>query len=136
TLADMIGHTGPGAGLEEVAGRAGVGGIDARSTSVRQLAEQSAFIRDLERRPLPPGVRFTSIAARGDLVVPPPRAHLDGATNVVVGAPSLVSQHARLPGSPAAARELALALAGAPPTCQSLVRVVADSMRASAVAGA
>ena len=136
TLADMIGHTAIGQRVELAAGLLRPGGIDPRSPSMRQMAEHSAFIRDLERRPLPPGIRFTSIAASGDLAVPPPRAHLDGATNVVVPAPGIVTQHGNLPGSAAAGREVALALTGAPPTCQSLVTVLADTMRSSVVSAA
>jgi hypothetical protein len=68
---------------------------------------------------VPAGVRFTSIAASGDYVVPAPRAALDGAVNVVVPVTGL-HPHDALPGSDAAAREIALALADQRPTCVSI----------------
>jgi hypothetical protein len=66
-----------------------------------------------------------SIAARGDLVVPVPRTAAPGAVQVVVPV-SGVTAHDRLPGSPEAARELALALAGQPPGCQSFRSALVD----------
>jgi hypothetical protein len=102
-------------------------GIDPASPSVLQLAETSKFISELNRRPLPDGVRFTSIAARGDPVVPSPRAHLDGATNVIVDVPGLATDHDHLPSSAAATREIALAATGRGPTCESLADAVTDA---------
>ena len=116
------GHTVLGA-----AGAVKPAGIDPTSTSVRQLAETSAFIRDLNDRPLPDGVRFTSIAARGDAIVPSPRAHLDGATNVIVDVAGVATDHDHLPGSAAATREIALAVNGRGPTCESLTDAVVDA---------
>lgn len=95
------------------------------SPGVAQLAETSDFVRWLDSVPLPEHVQVTSIAARGDLVVPSPRAWLEGADNVVVPVGGL-DQHTTLPGSPAATREIALALAHRPPTCEGLVRRLAD----------
>lgn len=92
------------------------GRLDASSPAAAQLAETSAFVDDLEDRPLPPGTAVTSIAATGDLVVPALQSSLDGATNAVV---DLVGPdaHTDLPGDERTTRELALALAGRPPTC-------------------
>ena len=53
--------------------------------------------------------------------------HLAGATNVTVTVPGITSQHDGLPRSPTAQREMALALAGLPPTCHSLVTTLADA---------
>jgi hypothetical protein len=91
-------------------------GIEPDAVAVRELAPGSTTIRRLDALPLPQGVRFVSIAARSDVVVPPPRAWLAGATNVVVAAPGL-DDHASLPAAPAAARQVALAMAGRPPAC-------------------
>jgi hypothetical protein len=102
-------------GVREVSG----GGVDPFSTAVGQLRTDSRFHDDLEHSPLPDGVQVTSIAASGDYVVPAPRAALDGATNVVVPVSGL-HPHDALPGSDAAAREMALALAGQRPTCVSI----------------
>jgi hypothetical protein len=128
TAGALLDHTGPGHRAERIAGAVRPAGIDPTSTSVRQLAETSAFTRELNRRPLPQGVRFTSIAARTDPIVPVPRARLDGATNVVVDVPGLVADHDRLPGSAVATREIALAVNGLGPTCESLTDAVNDAV--------
>lgn len=113
-----------GALVQRAVEATGSTGINPRSTSVRQLAESSDFIRHLGSRTLPAGVQVTSIAARADMVVPSPRSRLAGAANVVVAVPGL-NQHSALPGSAAAHREMALALAGMGPTCQTLAAVTA-----------
>ena len=63
------------------------------------------------------GVRLVSIAARGDLVVAPPRSRIDGATNVTVPVAGLFA-HGEVVGSDAATAEMARALAGRPPGCE------------------
>lgn len=125
TILALTARTPAGAAAQAAVAALGVTGINPMSTSVRQLAETSGFIRELNARPLPAGVRVTSIAARDDVVVPSARARLAGAANVVVAAPG-VMDHSALPGSPAAGREIALALAGMGPTCQGLADVAAD----------
>ena len=112
--------------------RAGVAPIDPRWEAVAQLAETSDFVRELNRRPVPEGVAFTSIAARADVVVAAPRSHLAGATNVVVSVPDL-DDHNALPGSDVAHREMALALAGMGPTCESLGDVALDALTGEAI---
>ena len=101
--------------------------LHAGRPAIRELSQLSAFVRWLNAQPPPSGPRLTSIAARADLVVPSPRSWLEGATNVVVSVGG-VDQHGDLPGSPAAHRELALALAGRPPTCQRPLAVAADAV--------
>lgn len=124
-----------GALIQTAVARAGVSGIDPTSTSVGQLAETSDLIRSLAAQPLPAGVRVTSIAAQADVVVPSPRARLEGASNVVVTVPG-VNEHSALPGSPGAHREIALAVAGMGPTCQSLAGMAADVMVGEAISTA
>ena len=97
----------------------GFGGPNGTSVAAEQLAETSAFLDDLAEKPLPPGTRVTSIAARGDLVVPALSSGLEGATNVVVGLAGPWA-HSELPGADATTREIALALAGRGPTCRNL----------------
>ena len=63
----------------------------------------------------PEDLEAVSIAGRADFVVPVPRTRLDGAREVVVSVDGSANAHKDLPGDPATARELALALAGAPP---------------------
>lgn len=132
TAAALHGTTPKGALVQAVASRLRPAGIDPRSTSVGQMSETSAFVRALNADPLPAGVRFTSIAARGDVVVASPRSRLAGAGNVVVSVPGL-DEHGSLPGSAAARREMALALAGMPPTCQELGDAVADVVVGEAI---
>lgn len=99
--------------------------LDDDAVAVGQLAETSDLVAGLAKIPLPSGIRAVSIAARGDLVVPVPRTAVAGAREVVVPVMGLHA-HDALPGSPAAARELALALTGLPPTCQSVKDVLID----------
>ncbi|MEY2477119.1 MAG: hypothetical protein QOG87_2434 [Actinomycetota bacterium] len=136
TMGALLDHTRGGHTALDIAGAVKPAGIDPTSTSVRQLAETSEFIRDLNDRPLPEGVRFTSIAASGDAIVPSPRAHLDGATNVIVGVPGLATDHDHLPGSAAATREIALAVNGRGPTCESLTEAVAEARVGHAISQA
>ncbi len=95
------------------------GSTDGASDAAAQLSETSSLIHDLNAEPLPAGTRVTSIAARGDLTVAGLQSSLEGATNVMVPLDG-ISAHAELPGSAWAQREMALALAGAGPTCRAL----------------
>ncbi|MEO7836198.1 MAG: peptidoglycan DD-metalloendopeptidase family protein [Acidimicrobiales bacterium] len=126
TALALTARTPKGAQVQWAISRLGITGIDPRSRSVRQLAETSGFMRRLNSQPLPEGVRFTSIAARGDVVVPSPRSRLRGATYKVVSVPTL-NHHNALPGSAAATREIALARAGMAPTCEGLGDALADA---------
>ena len=103
--------------------------------AVKQLAPGSDLLDELAGQALPAGVRFVSVAARGDAVVPSPRAHLDGATNVVVDLDGL-SAHDKLPGSGAAAREVGLAIAGLGPSCESPVDALLDSTEGTLIQNA
>lgn len=112
-------------------------GVPVKGKAGRQLAETSDFIRRLNRRPLPPGVRFTSIASHADAVVAAPRSRLHDATNVVInGGGGLAHAHDRLPSSAAARREVALAVADRPPTCEDLAGQLANALTGSAIATA
>lgn len=115
-------------GLEAVAGL----DTEADGTDIGQMSETSDLIRELADHPLPPGLRALSVAARGDLLVPVPRTHLAGATEVVVPVDG-ISAHDSLPGSPEANRELALALAGLPPTCTSFAAALLAQVEGVAV---
>ncbi|MEO7441919.1 MAG: hypothetical protein ABIW46_00120, partial [Acidimicrobiales bacterium] len=95
----------------------------------------SSFIRRLNDQPLPPGVRVTSVAARSDVVVTSPKSRLRGAHNVVVTIANL-NQHAALPGTDEATREIALAVAGEAPTCQGFLDAMADEAVGAAVTAA
>jgi murein DD-endopeptidase MepM/ murein hydrolase activator NlpD len=120
----------PGAGIEALR-RLRPLGLDPEAASIAQMAAGSAFLDGLGPS-APTGVRTVSIAARGDLVVPAPAAALAGAVNVVVPVDG-PGAHADLPADPSVAREVALAVAGAPPTCEPLADVVADVLTTAAV---
>lgn len=123
TAGFLLGRTKWGHNIQEVIGESGISPIDPRATSVRQLAETSSFMRRLKRQEMPAGVRFVSIAATNDVVVPSQRSELEGADNILVrlAGTSPLTNHSDLPGSPEAHREMALALAGQPPTCTSFL---------------
>lgn len=95
--------------------------------AVQQLVPGSALLAGLAWTPLPPRVRFVSVAARNDFVVPSSRARLSGADNVIVSAGGLAA-HDRLPGSAAATREIGLAIAGLGPTCESAADALVDAV--------
>ncbi len=113
--------------------------IDPDAPSVREMAATSDFLRELAARPLPKATRVVAVAGAHDLVVPSIRAHLDGAANVVVDPGTgggLLSEHSALPGSPEAAREIALAVAGMAPTCRTLWQRLAQETAGRAIADA
>jgi triacylglycerol esterase/lipase EstA (alpha/beta hydrolase family) len=133
TAAYALGSTRLGAaalGLGELATS-----LDTGSTAIRQLAETSEVIRHLDRHPLPARVRALSVAARSDPVVPVPRTQAAGATNATVPLMS-PSAHAELPGDPRTTRELALALAGRPPSCKGFWTAFADQGTGEAISAA
>jgi hypothetical protein len=110
-------------------------GIDPDAPAVAQLAETSSLIADLRRRGVPAGVDVVSIAARGDWVVAAPNTAVDGATNVTVPVHGTAA-HGDLVGSEAATDELARALGGQPPACESAPDVVADVLAGHAISAA
>ena len=127
TVAEWVGENASGRLLEAGIAAGTRGGLDPRWTSVRQLAVSSPFMRRLARRPLPAGLPVTSIAARGDVVVTAGRTEVDGAQHVTVAVSGL-DDHGSLPGSAVAHREIALGLAGMPPTCQGRWDSLADTV--------
>lgn len=106
------------------AGRAIGLDLDLTRASIEQLGETSTVVAELAR-PVPLGVHLVSIGASGDLAVPDVRTSVAGAEHVTVHL-SGPHAHDRLPADPATTREIALALAGAPPTCADLTRGLAD----------
>jgi len=133
TAVAMVGHSTTGESAERVLSAVLDNGIAPDSPAMRQLAETSEFMRRLRDRPLPPGLRATSIAARGDLLVAAGRTRLPGASSITLDIPGLVSDHSELPGSPEARREIALGLAGLAPTCEDLSDALADLVVADTI---
>jgi hypothetical protein len=121
------------------AGRLGAGGRQALATvreglgleldpdlpAAAQLAPTSTVIDELRAQPPPRSVRVVSVAARDDLVAPTARTTLAGASSVVVSVGG-AHAHDRLPGSPEATREIALAIAAREPTCRSFSDALTD----------
>jgi hypothetical protein len=126
TLLTMVGHADSGQIIEGAAHDYFPTMIDPAAPSIKQMAEESEFMRRLNSRPLPDGLKATSIGARGDVIVPAGNTHLDGANNVIVSAPGL-NEHLQLPSAPEAQREIALSIAGMSPTCESLGNALADA---------
>jgi hypothetical protein len=122
----------PNLALDAAEGLLGTG-IDPDAPVVGQLAQHSEVVAGLRAGGVPEGVTLVSIAARGDLVVPAPRTRVDGAVEVTVPVAGL-SAHSDLVGSPEATAEVARALAGQPPGCESWDDVVADVVAGHATA--
>ena len=131
-LAGTLGLTSESSTLRSGVAAATGDGIDPGATSVAQMAEGSAFLTDLQERALPDRVRFTSVAGAGDLVVPAVSSTAVGATNALVDLVGAAA-HSRLPGSPEAAREIALALADMAPTCVPTATLAAGVATAALV---
>ena len=107
-------------------------GLDLNSPSVQQMAETSDFLTHLPERGWDPAVtHVVSIAARADPVVPSHQSRLDTAhaasTVVTPHGASGIHDHATLPGSPEATREIQRALNRQPPTCRGLDETVTDT---------
>ncbi len=99
--------------------------LDANSPAVADLSEVSPLTDDLRGRGVPDGIDFVSIGARGDLVVASPRTVVSGEASVIVDVAGLHA-HDQVSGSAAVTREIALAVAGAPPTCSSFLDATLD----------
>jgi len=108
-------------------------GLDPAKGAPGALKPTSRTAAGVARTPLPAGVRITSIGSSADYVVPVGRTWLAGAVNAMVDVRG-VNAHTDLPGSRAALREVALALADRPPTCQSLVDALVDAARLEVIA--
>ncbi len=121
TAGAAIASTPRGAAALDLAGALGLP-VAGDSAALHQLSEASAIASRPgdagQGTPFPSGVRFTSVGARGDPVVPLPRTLAPGAATTTVSVAG-VGAHDALPGSPEATREIALAVGGLPPTCRS-----------------
>jgi hypothetical protein len=90
----------------------------ASATSVRQLDEDSTFLRELWAHRLPEHVDFTTIGATDDVLVPATQVDVPDASKVVVnvgGGP--LDDHTNIPRDPDALRVVRSALEGRPPPC-------------------
>ncbi|MGH9280794.1 MAG: peptidoglycan DD-metalloendopeptidase family protein [Acidimicrobiales bacterium] len=134
TAATMLAKTESGGLIQEGVDAARLMPFDVMGDSIDQMSETSWFLTELNHNALPDGIRFTSIGARGDLLVPALHTRAPGARNTIVkGVPGVIDQHANLPGSDAGRREVALAAAGLPPTCETFTEMMADYYTAAFV---
>lgn len=121
TAGAAIASTPRGAAALDLAGALGFP-VGSDSAALAQLSETSSLAADPggggEGAPFPPGIRFTSVAARGDPVVPVPRTLAPGAATITVSVTG-PGAHDALPGSVEATREIALAVGGLPPSCRN-----------------
>lgn len=138
TAGAAIASTPRGAAVLDLAGALGMP-VSGQSQALRQLSELSAVSANPggagAGMAMPDHVSFTSVAARGDPVVPVPRTMAPGAVTTTVSLVG-VSAHDDLPGSPAATREIGLAVAGRPPGCRSTTDRMVDQLVGHGVAGA
>lgn len=118
-------------GIQAVSGM----NLDPDSVSIAQLSETSELNAQMAEVHLPESIRFTSIGARGDLIVPAPRTVAPGANHAVV---PLVGPkaHDSIPSADATTREVSLAVAGLAPTCVGVVSALTDAVTGEVVSGA
>ena len=112
---------GGAAALSQVRASGAADELDNHLPAISDLAETSPIISELHQRPMPEGVRFVAIGGSGDLVVPGSAA-IDQTADASIILPTDIGKeaHGTLPSSPAATREIGLAVAGIGPTCQGL----------------
>lgn len=122
--------------LDGLRGKGPLGNLDERLPAVDQLAETSGVLEDMRDTPIPESVRFTSLGGSGDLVVPG-TATEDPQADVHRLIHTRISPHAHgdLASLPATTREIALAVAGRGPTCQSPFQAVGDFVEADTLRG-
>ena len=101
------------------------------ASSVLDMAETSAISRSAERD-FPDSVRLLTLGARGDLTVPAGHTRLDGIDHRTLSVMG-VSAHSELPGAADTTRELALALEGRAPTCESWLDGLDDAVVPEAI---
>ena len=130
----LAASNGGAASLGAVRDSGAAGTLDDRNPAFADLAPGSAIQVELHDRPIPGSVRFTTIGAAGDVVVPGTSA-LDPAAHTSVLLPSAVGTeaHGDLPSRPETTREIALAVAGRGPTCRSLASTVGSVALAGTV---
>jgi hypothetical protein len=122
-------------GLDAVRGTGLAGPLDHRLPAVPQLSETSDVLAEMRSIPIPEGVRFTSLGGSGDLTVPGTATADDQAdAHRLILTPPTPGAHGDLTEMPETTREIALAVAGMGPTCQSIWQfgwgqVQADTIR-------
>jgi hypothetical protein len=134
TAADLASHLPIGTdvlvGLEALSGSK----WSVTSEAARQLSAGSDFLRGYVATGAPAGIPITSIGNRSDLLVPGLDTVLPGARNRLVAGPlTPKAAHEGLFADRAVTDEIARAVHGQAPTCQSLGSLLADAVVADAV---
>jgi len=110
--------------------------LDPDEPAPRQLGRSSRVLAEVRDRPLPEQVHFVSIGARWDLVVPGGQTADAAAHQVMVNpAGPNADAHSALTTSPEALREVRLAVAGLPPSCQGVVDAIVDRLASQGISG-
>ena len=94
--------------------------------AVSQMSEASVLIQRLQVEGVPDGVDLRTIGARGDLVVTGDKTSVDGHHAAMLDLVGL-DAHEDIPGSTGAIEEIALGLAGLPPSCRSVADLLLDA---------
>lgn len=103
--------------------------------STRQLAENSRFMRRLQRDPLPENINFTSISAVDDFIVPADHTAISGTDAITVNPPG-ASDHGAIARDPGASDAARLALEQRPLPCVGVVAGVRGSVEPVLISGA
>lgn len=133
TAVDALGLT-PGGRATLARLRPTMDDLDDRLPAIGDLSETSTTMAELRARTVPDPVRFVTIGASGDVVVPATAA-LDPAADAMTVVPTPVGRaaHGSMPSTAAATREIGLAVAGMAPTCRSWGSVLMGAMTAEAI---
>ncbi len=120
--------------LAELRSSGVAGPLDDRLPATTDLAATSVTMGELHDRPLPDQVRFVSLGGSGDLIVPgvattDPSAADQRILPTAIG----TDAHGALTSMPRTTREIALAVAGRPLTCQGLTETIGAFLEAEAV---
>ena len=118
----LIDHSSLGAIAHRLAFAFGALPTDPDAPAPGQQIEGSDLLHDLDDQTLPEDTNVTSIGGRLDIVVTGPNTRLPGANNVIVD----WGTHGSLPGTSEVLREVALAVHGMAPTCQTLWNMLTD----------
>jgi hypothetical protein len=90
------------------------------SPAVRDLAEGSSVIREVQAHGVPEHFDYTTIGATEDFVVPASNISLPGATETVAAVDDL-NEHSAIVRDPEALKAVRAALEGRPPPCVGLL---------------
>jgi len=120
--------------LDEIRASGVAGALDDRLPATTDLAATSDLMREVHSRDLPDQVRFVSLGGSGDLIVPGVAAVDPRADDQRILPTSLgTGAHADLTSDARTTREISLAVAGLPLTCQSLTEALGAFLEAQMV---